>query len=330
VILAIVALAAAAAPLHVTGSYETAVLEAGSKTIAKVLCIHTSSADESVMTAGQRQQRTNALQQIDVNWASAGRRERARLALALMYADGAEPSASESLTECRFLLPDQSIVRAGLFYAASTESNAFVLEDLPSGQYLSVLQLGQGSKLPELFRKLYGRGFDAKLDESTKAKLEEQIKEEDARAAAKTCAVAEVNGQRDFLPLGSTEDDVSKSLAAMWDNLDGEPKEHLSRCLSAFALADALLSQGSGKPAAYAGLLVSFGQEARWKHLPLKPLAENARIRRTSDTGHELLLLEPPPDDVLEPFYGERGWTPPDFSLSFEEQVRRLMRGDRD
>jgi len=327
VILAMLALAAVQ-PLHVSGLYETVEVRAGAKVLARVVCIDSFGVDESVMRDDQRQQRAVVLQRIDSTWANADRRERARLARALDKADNAEPSALQALKECRFLLPDDSVLRAGLFYSASSGSTAFVLEDMASGQYISVLSLGERSKFPELFRALYGEAFDKHPDQATKDELEKRIHEEDQRAAAKTRAVAEVNGQRDFLPAGATGDDIGEALGRMWDNLDGEPRERIGRTLAMLVLAEESLKAATESSQFQAALLIGLEREAIWKHVPLPALPQGTQLKRLTPYI-QLLLFQPPPGEVLKPFYGERGWQPPDFSLSFAQQVRRLLRGDR-
>ncbi len=200
---------------------------------------------------------------------------------------------------------------------------------MASGQYLSVLSLGERSKLPELFRALFGEAFDKHPDQATKDELERQIKDEGQRADAKTRAMAEVNGQRDFLTAGATEDDIGEALARMWDNLDGEPRERIARTLAMLVLAEESLKAASDTQEPRATLVNGLEREALWKHVALPALPQGTQLKRLTPYI-QLLLFQPPPGEVLKPFYGERGWNPPDFSLSFAQQVRRLLRGDRD
>ena len=128
----------------------------------------------------------------------------------------------------------------------------------------------------------------------------------------------------------ATTGDVSQALARMWDNLDGEPRERISRGLAMLALAERVRPVQGEAMDEWPTELDVVSSDRYCKHLRLPTLPDGLRFRRTSKWNEGVLELQPPPDAVLQPFYGRRGWRPPDFSLSFAQQVRRLLRGDRD
>ena len=158
--------------------------------------------------------------------------------------------------------------------------------------------------------------------------LKHRIREESSRVAAKTWAVAEVNGQRDLLPDGATDDDVGASLARMWDNLDGAPCTRIECVLGILAVVRAAI----GKASDYKTLVSHADLPAsalRFKGVPAIAAPSGTRLVRTSTFKEGSMSLQPPPEDVTTPFYGRRGWWVLDFSASFPSQVERLLRGDR-
>ena len=166
-------------------------------------------------------------------------------------------------------------------------------------------------------------------DEAEHEQLMRHIREELERAAAKTRAVAEVNGQRDLLPEGATNDDIGASLARMWDNLDGAPCKRIERVLGLLAVVRAAIEKDSpDMAAATLGLLLP-ATALRFKGVPAIEAPSGTRVVRTSSSRDGAMNLQPLPEEVTKPFYGRRGWWVLDFSASFPSQVERLLRGDR-
>ncbi len=327
-------LLAAAQPLHFTVTYQTGEVRAGSEVTARVLCVSASGVDPSLMTDAQRQYRDDVLRRVDSTWAGETWKGRVRLVLALSRADGAAPGAVVSQGGCRFLFPDETVVRVDYVASDPSGSQAVVVEDLESGQYLAVEHVGKPSDLPELFNELFQPAFDPnqkkrKRDEAEREELLRRIREEAGRAAAKTRAVAEVNGQRDLLPEGATNDDIGASLARMWDNLDGAPCKRIERVLGLLAVVRATVEKDPpDMAAATLGLLVP-ASALRFKGVPAIEAPSGTRVVRTSTFRDGIMNLRPPPEEVTKPFYGRRGWWVLDFSASFPSQVERLLRGDR-
>ncbi|HVN75457.1 MAG TPA: hypothetical protein VMT19_04005 [Thermoanaerobaculaceae bacterium] len=325
---------AAAVPLHVTVSWETAEVRAGDEVAARVLCTTERGVDESLLTDAQRAQRDDVLRRVDSSWEGESRRGRMRLVLALAKADGAVPSAGVHHNGCRFLFPDQTVVRADFVLSSPTGSEAVVVEDLESGQYLAVEKLGKPSDLPELLHlfiggtSFVGPGHE-KLDAAKREELQQRIREVSEREAAKTRAIAEVNGQRDLLAEGATDDEIGAALAAMWCNLDGEPRTRTERVLGILAfIRTAIDKEPPDMEALTSGALLP-ATALRFKGVPAIQAPAGTRVVRTSKRTDGMIQLEPPPEDVAKAFYGRRGWWTLDFSASFPSQVERLLRGDR-
>jgi len=330
--IAILLLLAAAPPLHFTVGYQTAEVRAGSDVTARVLCVSASGVDPSLMTDAQRQYREDVLRRVVSSWEGETWKGRLRLTGALSQADYAAPGAIVAQEGCRFLFPDEKVVRVDFLLSSPTGSDAVVVEDLESGQYLAVEHVGKPSDLPELFQKLFQPMFDSnhkvKRDQAADEELERRIREEGKRVAAKTRAVAEVNGQRDLLPEGATNDDIGASLARMWDNLDGAPCKRIERILGILAVVRAAM----GKASDYKTLVWRADLPAsalRFKGVPAIEAPSGTCVVRTSNSRSEVMDLQPPPEEVAKPFYGRRGWWVLDFSSSFPSQVERLLRGDR-
>jgi cation transport regulator ChaB len=326
-------LLAAAPPLHFTVTYQTGEVRAGSDVAARVLCVSASGVDLSLMTDAQRQYREDVLRRVDSSWAGETWRGRLRLTLALSQADGVAPGAGVSQESCRFLFPDETVVRTDFVLSNPTGSQAVVVEDLESGQYLAVENVGKPSDLPELFKKLFQPAFDPnqkkrKRDEAEREELLRHIREEAERAAAKTRVVAEVNGQRDLLPEGATEADIGASLARMWDNLDGAPCKRIERILGVLAAVRATIRKASVPDTLVTGAVLP-ASALRFKGVPAIEAPSGTRVVRTSSFRDGVMNLQPPPEEVAKPFYGRRGWWVLDFSISFPSQVERLLRGDR-
>lgn len=325
-------LLATAQPLHFTVGYQTAEVRAGSEATARVLCVSAGGVDPSLMTDAQRQYREDVLRRVDASWERETGKGRLRLTRALSQADGAEPGAAVAQEGCRFLFPDEKVVRVDFLLSNPTGSDAVVVEDLESGQYLAVEHVGQPSDLPDLFQELiwpiFDRHHEVKRDTAADEELKRRIREESKRVAARTRAVAEVNGQRDLLPEGATDDDIGASLARMWDNLDGAPQQRIERVLGVLAVVRAAI----GKASDYKTLVVHADLPAlalRFKGVPAIEAPPGTRLVRTSGYRDEVMGLQPPPEEVTGPFYGRRGWWVLDFSASFPSQVERLVRGDR-
>ena len=233
---------------------------------------------------------------------------------------------------CRFLFPDETVVRVDFLLSYPTGSDAVVMEDLESGQYLAAEHVGKPSDLPELFKQLFQPAFDrnrrGQRNDSAREELLRRIREEAKRAAAKTRAVAEVNGQRDLLPEGATDDDIGASLARMWDNLDGEPCKRIERVLGILAVVRATIGKASDPGTLFTGAVMS-ASVLSFKGVPAIEALSGTRVVRTSSYKDGVLNLQPPPEEVTRPFYGRRGWWALDFSSSFPSQVERLLRGDR-
>ncbi len=322
---------AAAAPLHFTVSWETAEVRAAEGVAARVLCTSASGVDDSLLTDAQRAQRDDVLRRVDSTLERETRRGKARLVLALSEANGAAPAARVVHDGCRFLFPDGTVVRADFVLSNPTGSEAVVVEDLEGGQYLAVEKVGKPSDLPNLFERLIRGNYfvkpgHAKMDAPEREELQRRIREESQRAAAKTRAVVEVNGQRDLLAAGATDDEIGGALAGMWGNLDGEPRTRIERVLGILAVVRATIrKQTDFRTAVHDADLPA--SALRFKGLPAVPAPAGTRLVRTST--HFGMGLEPPPEDVAKPFYGERGWWTVDFSASFPSQVERLLRGDR-
>ncbi len=325
-------LLAAAQPVHLTVTYEKGEVRTGSDVTARVLCVSASGSDPSLMTDAERQYRDDVLRRIDSTWAGETRKGRLRLALALSQADSAAPRAVVDQEGCRFLFPDEKVVRVDFLLSNPTGSDAVVVEDMESGQYLAGEHVGKPSDLPELFQKLIQPMFDphhkVKPDKAADEELKRRIREESSRAAAKTRAVAEVNGQRDLLPEGATDDDIGASLARMWDNLDGEPCTRIERVLGILAVVRATVEKASDPGTLVTGAVVP-ASALRFKGVPAIEALPGTRVVRTSSYKDGAMNLQPPPEEVTTPFYGRRGWWVLDFSASFPSQVERLLRGDR-
>ena len=332
--IAALVLLAAVQPLHFMVSYQLAEVRAGSDVIARALCGNESGVDATMLTDAQRQQRLDVLRRIDSTWAREDRRGKARLLLGLSRADAAVPGAIVSHNGCRLLFTDEAVVRADFLLSNPTGSEAVVVEDMESGQYLAVEKVGEPSDLPELLHLLIGGNYflepgHEKMGAAKREELEHHIREESGRAAAKTRAVAEVNGQRDLLPSGATNDEIGAALARMWDNLDGEARRRIERVLGILAV----VRDEIGKEKPDMGTLTSGAVvPASALHLKGVPAIESAvgtRFVTTPDQRYPTTQLQPPPEDVVQPFYGRRGWWTIDFSSSFPSQVERLLRGDR-
>ncbi|MDD5562375.1 MAG: hypothetical protein PHQ91_01550 [Thermoanaerobaculaceae bacterium] len=325
-------LLAAAQPLHFTVTYQTGEARTGSDVTARVLCVSAREVDPSLMTDAERQYRDDVLRRIDSTWAGETWKGRLRLALALSQADGAAPGAGVAQDSCRFLFPDETVVRVDFLLSNPTGSDAVVVEDLESGQYLAVEHVGKPSDLPELFKQLFqpGSGADGKerKDDAAREELLRRIREESKQVAATTRAVAEVNGQRDLLPEGATDDDIGASLARMWDNLDGAPCTRIERVLGLLAVVRATIAKASDPGTLVAGAVVP-ATALRFKGVPALAAPSGTRVVRTSGYKDGAMSLRPPPEAVTGPFYGRGGWWVIDFSASFPSQVERLLRGDR-
>jgi hypothetical protein len=325
-------LLAAAQPLHFTVSHQVGEVRTGSDVTARALCVSARGVDPSLMTDAQRQYRDDVLRRIDSTWAGETWKGRLRLALALSQADGAAPGAHVAQESCRFLFPDETVVRVDFLLSDPTGSDAVVVEDLESGQYLAVEHVGKPSDLPELFQELIQPMFDphhkVKRDKAMDEKLKRRIREESERVAAKTRAVAEVNGQRDLLPEGATDDDIGAALARMWDNLDGAPCKRIERVLGVLAVVRAAIGKASEVKTVVWGADLP-ASALRFKGVPAIEAPSGARVVRTSSYRDGVMNLQPPPEEVTKPFYGRRGWWVLDFSSSFPSQVERLLHGDR-
>ncbi len=153
-------LLAAAQPLHFTVTYQTAEVRTGSDVTARVLCVSARGLDASLMTDAQRQYRDDVLRRVDSTWAGETWKGRVRLALALSQADGTAPRAAVAQEGCRFLFPDETVVRVDFMLSYPAGSDAVVMEDLESGQYLAAEHVGKPSDLPELFKQLFQPAFD--------------------------------------------------------------------------------------------------------------------------------------------------------------------------
>src|SRR5664280_1116860 len=313
-------LLAAAPPLHFTVTYQMGEVRAGSDVAARVLCVSASGVDLSLMTDAQRQDREDVLRRVDSSWAGETWKGRLRLTLALSQADGAAPGAGVSQESCRFLFPDETVVRVDFLLSNPTGSDAVVVEDLESGQYLAAEHVAKPSDLPELFQKLLQPMFDSnhkvKRDQAADEELERRIREEGKRVATKTRAVAEVNGQRDLLPEGATEADIGASLARMWDNLDGTPCKRIERVLGLLAVVRATIGKASVPDTLVTGAVLP-ASALRFKGVPAIEAPSGTRVVRTSSYRDEVMDLHPPPEEVTNPFFGRRGWWALDFSASF-------------
>jgi len=326
--IATLVLLGAAQPLHFTVSYQTAEVRTGAAVVARVLCAHATGVDITLMTDSQRQLRDDVLRRIDLSWAGEDKRGRARLGLALMKADDAAPNGHVYQNGCRFLFPNETVVRIDLLDSNPTGSTAVVVEDLESGQYLAVEKLGKPSDLPELFQRLFSHDGSSKEDTAAKEELMRYIKDECDHAAAKTRAVAEVNGQRDLLPSGATDEEIGAALARMWDNLNGEPRTRIERVLGLLAVVRAVMEH----PADLDSAVIAADLPAsamRFKGVPAIEAPSGTRFVAASGQKYPVLGLQPPPEEIAKPFYGRRGWWTVDFSGSFPSQVERLLRGDR-
>lgn len=325
-------LLAAAQPLHFTVTYQTGEVRAGSEVTAKVLCVSATGVDASLMTDAQRQYRDDVLRRVDSSWEGETWKGRLRLTGALSQADGAAPDAIVAQEGCRFLFPDETVVRVDFLHSNPTGSDAVVVEDLESGQYLAVEHVGKPSDLPELFQKLFQPMFDphhkVKRDKAADEELKSRIREESKRVAAKTRAVAEVNGQRDLLPEGATNDDIGAALARMWDNLDGAPCKRIERILGLLAVVRASIGKTSDSGTLVTGAVLP-ASALQFKGVPAIEAPSGTRVVRTSGYRDEAMGLKSPPEEVTKPFCGRRGWWALDFSASFPSQVERLLRGDR-
>jgi hypothetical protein len=320
-------LLAAAQPLHFTVTYETAEVRAGSDVSARILCTSASGIDVTVMTDAQRQYREDVIRRIDASWAGETRRGRLRLVLALSTADGAAPSAAVTHDGCRFLFPDEAVVRTDFLLSNPTGSKAVVVEDLESGQYVAVEELGKPSDLPELFVRLLANHGPEEKDSAAKEELQHRIREESESTAAKTRAVAEVNGQRDLLPSGATDNEIGAELARMWDNLDGEPRRRIERVMGILAVVRAAVTQPPGDVETLTTGAYVLASALGFKGVPAIEAPAGTHLVRTS--GLRGWNLQPPPEEVTKPFYAKRGWWAVEFSSSFPGQVERLLRGDR-
>ncbi len=324
---------AAAAPLHFTVNWETADVRAGDEVVARVFCSSASGVDASLMTEAQRAERDDVLRRIDSTWEGESRRGRARLTLALSKADSAAPSAGVTHVDCRFLFPEGTVVRTDFVLSSPSGSEATVVEDIQSGQYLAVEKVGKPSELPELYRLLIGgtsfiEPGREKMDAAKREDLQRRIREVGEQVAAKTRAIAEVNGQRDLLAAGATDDEIGAALAGMWGNLDGEPRKRIERVLGVLAVVRAAVDQESRNMDTATSAALLPASSLRFKGVPAIDAPAGTKLVRTSKlTG--TMGLQPPPEDVAKPFYGERGWWTLDFSASFPSQVERLLRGDR-
>ncbi len=331
--IATLVLLAAAQPLHFTVTYQTGEVRTGSEVTARVLYVSARGVEPSLMTDAQRQYRKDVLRRVDSTWEGETWKGRLRLALALSQADGAAPGAVVNQESCRFLFPDEEAVRVDFLFSNPTGSDAVVVEDLESGQYLAVEHVGKPSDLSKLFTELFQPAFDPnqkkrERDEAEREELLRRIREETKRAAAKTWAVAEVNGQRDLLPEGATNDDIGASLARMWDNLDGEPCRRIERILGILAAVRATIGKASDPGTLFPGAVV-LASALSFKGVPAIEAPAGTRVVRTSSYKDGAMSLQPPPEAVTKPFYGRRGWRVLDFSSSFPSQVKRLLRGDR-
>ena len=136
-------LLATAQPLHFTVGYQTAEVRAGSEATARVLCVSAGGVDPSLMTDAQRQYREDVLRRVDASWERETGKGRLRLTRALSQADGAEPGAAVAQEGCRFLFPDEKVVRVDFLLSNPTGSDAVVVEDLESGQINSWKRSGR-------------------------------------------------------------------------------------------------------------------------------------------------------------------------------------------
>ncbi len=320
----------AAQPLHFTVVWETAEVRAGDELAARILCSTAQGVDPAMMTDAQRQLRDDLIRRIDSTWEGETWKGRLRLALALDNADRSAPRAGVTQSGCRFVFSDDTVVRTDVLQSDPSGSLAVVVEDLESGQYLAVEKLGKPSDLPELARKLFALRGTGQQDAAAREDLQRRIKEEAKRAAANMRAVAEVNGQRDLLPAGAMDNDIGAALARMWDNLDGEPRKRIERVLGILSLVRAAMNQ---KNAVNVDTIATGAHlpavALRFKGVPVSETAAGARLVRTSTFREGVIGLQPPPDKVARPFFGERRWWVVDLSASFPSQVERLLRGDR-
>ena len=326
--IATLVLLAAVQSLHFRVSWQTVEVRTGADVVARVLCTSAKGADIALMTDAQRQQRDDVIRRIDSSWAGEDRRGRARLDLALMKAEDAVPNSRVSHYGCRFLLPDEAVVRADFLLSNPTGSRAVVVEDLESGQYLAVEKVGKPSNLPELFQRLISHDASSKKDAAAKEELWRRIKDDGDQAAAEIRAVAEVDGQRDLLPAGATDDEIGAALGRMWGNLNGEPRRRIERVLGILAVVRAAMENPTDvDPARIAADLPA--SALRFKGVPAIEAPTGTRFVGAFGQKYPVVGLQPPPEEVVKPFYGKREWWVIDFSSSFPSQVERLLRGAR-
>ncbi len=327
--IAAVVLLAAAQPLHFTVTWETAEVRSTSGVVARLLCTGASGADLSLMTDAQRNARDDVIRRIDSSWGNESRRGRMRLSLALSKADGAAPKAGVHYHDCRFLFPDETVVRADIVVSFPSGSSAVVVEDLESGQYVAVERLGKPSELPELFHRLFALDSATKEGAAAREELLRRIKEAVDSDDAKVRPVPEVNGQRELLPAGATDDEIGAALARMWDNLDGEPRTRIERVLGILAVVEAEIRKEKPDMDTAASAAVMPASVVRFKGVPAIEAPAGTHLVRTSKVMDGALALQPPPEEIVKPFYGRRVWWTVDFSASFPSQVERVLRGDR-
>ena len=115
----------------------------------------------------------------------------------------------------------------------------------------------------------------------------------------------------------------------MWDNLDGEPRRRIERFVGLLAVVEAAVGKEPADIDTITSGAVMPASAMRFKGVPAIEAPSGTRFVAASGQKYPVVGLQPPPDEVVKPFYGKRGWWTVDFSASFPGQVERLLRGDR-
>jgi hypothetical protein len=292
-------------------SYDSGlVARADGTPVVSILVIRVSAVDPEGLSSEQTMLWRDLSARIRATYGGASRRQRARLTTEVLTLQAASRSSDYSLW-LRF--PSGEITRAERLSYPSTGS-VWRLVDLTSGQYVAVVRWSDASELTALVKEY--------LKEPTSEAALQRVRNEGEDVEARTEALVEVNGQRQYLPRGSvTRGSLEAELAALLPNLLDDGR---TRILNSLALLEAIRGGAVEGDADLKGTAMLCGAPFDVAALALPPIPNTFKLKPIAQRS---TFLEPPEAAAVADFFGDRGWRPPDLQMSFKAQVRKLLSG---
>jgi hypothetical protein len=281
----------------------------GTETVS-LFASHVWGVDVESLSPEQRALWADLSNRIRSTYATANRRQRARLAVEVMKLVQA-PKEDYSIW-LRFA--GGGTARAQ--YVSYQGGTVWRVADDSSGQYVAIARSADASQLQDAMRELVkAPQSDAALG---------RARREGEKVEAETEAVLEVNAQRQYLRRGTVNaTTLGAELAALLPNLSDAGNGGRSRILESLALVQSLSTgkiEGPDSTLKFIAMLCAAPCDPDALGLPPGPSAVKLKVN-----AGRAALLEPPDEGVVREFFGKHDWSPADLELSFKEQVKRLM-----